>query len=120
MGEHVKASPEFLDECAEDFSRTISFVREHFHEESFFNLQKDNSKYRKRLYPTVFDSLMIGTSIALKNGYIYDGVDLAARKLALLSNQEFKDCITQGTMQVANIRKRISMILEQIYNQALS
>lgn len=120
MGAHVKASQDFLNECAEDFSRTISFIREHFHEESFFNLQKDNSKYRKRLYPTVFDSLMIGTSIALKNGYSYDGGDLAARKFALLSNQEFKDCITQGTMQVANIRKRISMILEQIFNQSLS
>lgn len=119
MGNYVTASQEYLQECADDFNRTISFIREHFHEESFYNLQKDNSKYRKRLYPTVFDSLMIGTSIALKNGYQYDGKDLAASKMALLSNQEFKDCITQGTMQVVNIRKRISMILENIYNMPL-
>ena len=75
MGAHIKASPDFLKSCSDDFNRTVSFIKDHFHEESFYNLQKDNSKYRKKLYPTVFDSLMIATSIALKRGYVYKGED---------------------------------------------
>lgn len=119
MGAHIKASSDFLKSCSDDFNRTVSFIKDHFHEESFYNLQKDNSKYRKKLYPTVFDSLMIATSIALKRGYVYKGEDLAERKYSLLSQQEFKDCITQGTMQVENIKKRISMVLEQIFEMPL-
>ena len=119
MGQRIHCEENLLNELEENFIRVISFIKLHFGEESFFNLQKDNTKYRRRLYPTIYDSLMVGTSIALKRGFQGQGKNLKRKKFNLLTNQDYRESITQGTMQVANIRKRISMVLQYIYDMTL-
>lgn len=120
MGRYQKASKEFIEEKAEEFSQVIDFIADHFGEEAFFNLQSDLTKIRRRLYPTVFDSLMIGTYIALKKGVSSEIIpDLPKRRLELLRNEDYRVSITQGTMQVINIRRRIEKVLQIVYNQTL-
>lgn len=119
MGMYVHANEQLLVSLTNNFNDVISFIKSNFGETAFFNLQNDFSKYRRRLYPTVYDSLMIATSIALGRGYHCEGASLEEKKLNLLKNDEYREAITQGTMQVVNIHKRISMVLSSIYNMDL-
>ena len=88
-------------------------------EEAFFNLQNDLTKIRRRLYPTVFDSIMIATSIALNRGYVYNGENLKEKRMNLLKDAMYRDSISQGTMKVDNIRTRISLALQILYGMEL-
>lgn len=105
--------------CKEEFVKVIDFIFQHFGAEAFFNLQNDLQKLRKRLYPTVYDSLMIATSIALSRGYIDENDNLKQKRLNLLRNESYRQSITQGTMRVENIQNRISMALLYIYGMEL-
>lgn len=119
MATHIEDSI-YLSKAKENFEKVIGFVYDNFGEEAFYNLQKDLVKIRKRLYPTVYDSLMIATSIALRRGYsLDDGVKLSDKRMELLRNEQYRESITQGTMQVEHIRTRISLALSVIYGMEL-
>lgn len=118
MAQNVKDS-NHVHELREDFKKVIEFIYENFGEEAFFNLQNDLQKMRKRLYPTVYDSLMIATSIALRNGYTVGQEDLREKRLKLLKDEEYRESITQGTMQTGHINTRISKALSIVYGMEL-
>ena len=67
------------------------------------------------MYPTVYDSLMIATSIALSKGFNPTGIDLKARRMAMLKDESYRESITQGTMTVEHIQTRIRRALEIVY-----
>lgn len=115
MSDHQNASESFVNSLSNDFEQVIDYIYNHFGEDAFFNLQKDLTKLRRRLYPTVYDSLMISTYIAIQRGAAPDGL-LENRRLCLLRDEEYRESITQGTMQVVNIKKRISKALKLIYD----
>ena len=118
MAQNIKDS-DHVHELGEDFNKVIEFIYENFGEEAFFNLQNDLQKMRKRLYPTVYDSLMIATSIALRNGYTVGQNDLREKRLQLLRDEEYRESITQGTMQTGHINTRISKALSIVYGMEL-
>lgn len=118
MAKNIKDSPSVC-ELGEDFKKVIEFIYENFGEEAFFNLQNDLQKMRRRLYPTVYDSLMVATSIALKRGFTVGQEDLRVKRLQLLRDEEYRESITQGTMQVDHINTRISKALSIIYGMEL-
>lgn len=118
MAQNIKES-DHVHELGEDFKTVIEFIYENFGEEAFFNLQNDLQKMRKRLYPTVYDSLMIATSIALKRGYNVGQDELREKRLQLLKNEEYRESITQGTMQASHINTRISKALSIVYGMEL-
>ena len=117
MASNCKDSESLNQRCA-DFALVIDFIYDNFGEEAFFNLQKNLQKIRRRLYPTVYDSLMIATSIALSRGFEKKD-DLAKLRMNLLKDEEYRESITQGTMQVDHIRKRIQKALSIIYGMEL-
>lgn len=119
MQTHMNSSAEFIQDKESEFNAVIDFIFSNLKEEAFFNLQNDLTKIRRRLYPTVFDSIMIATSIALKRGYINTGEDLQAKRLMLLKDATFRESITQGTMKIDNIRTRISCALRFLYGMEL-
>lgn len=84
-----------------------------------FQSSKRFYEVSKKMYATIFDSLMIGTSIALERGFIGTNENLNSKKELLLRNQEYRDCITSGTMQAVNIHKRIKLVLSEIYGMEL-
>lgn len=110
-----RSESDYLDRICDDFVNTIEFIYKYFGEEAFYNLQNDLQKIRKRLYPTVYDSLMIATSIALSKGFNPVGIDLKARRMAMLKDESYRESITQGTMTVEHIQTRIRRALEIVY-----
>lgn len=119
MSRNTKMQKDDIENHRNLFCDAISFIRVRFGEEAFYNLQNDLSKYRRKLYPTVFDSLMIATSIALQRGYSNEEDNLKERKIELLRDPHYRESITQGTMQTSNILNRISMTLHKIYDMNL-
>ena len=110
-----RSESDYLETVCTDFVRTIDFIYRNFGEEAFYNLQNDLKKIRKRLYPTVYDSLMIATSIALSKGFNPEGIDLKERRMAMLRDESYRESITQGTMTVEHIRTRIQRALKIVY-----
>lgn len=119
MADRTQLDKAAADELRSTFTATMQFIRRSFGLDAFFNLQNDFSKLRKRLYPTVFDSLTVATAIALRNGFATNGGSLEAKRLSLLQLPDYRDSITQGTMKVENIRRRIEMALRHIYDMEL-
>lgn len=110
-----RSESDYLDRICDDFVNTIEFIYKNFGEGAFYNLQNDLQKIRNRLYPTVYDSLMIATSIALSKGFNPTGIDLKARRMAMLKDESYRESITQGTMTVEHIQTRIRRALEIVY-----
>lgn len=104
-----------LSSHKEKFERTIDFIYKYFGENAFFNVQSsDLTTIRKRFYPTIFDSLMIGTFLALKKDYLPYG-ELETLRFQLLKDDFYRQCITQGTMKIEHINGRIRKVLEMIF-----
>ncbi len=117
MCKYQKSDSSFIDIKAKEFNHVIDFIFNNFGQEAFFNLQNDLEKIRRRLYPTVYDSLMIGTHIALQRGINPKTLNsLKDRRLILLKDEEYRESITQGTMLIANIHRRIEKVLHIIYD----
>ncbi|MBE6324109.1 MAG: DUF262 domain-containing protein [Bacteroidales bacterium] len=118
MNKYRKADDAFIDTCTSDFETTIDFIYSHFGISAFYNLQNDLEHLRNKFYPTVFDSLMIATKIALNNGYEHEG-SLEQKRLELLRDPDYRESITQGTMQIEHIKTRVNKALEVIYGMNL-
>jgi hypothetical protein len=116
MGARANNDPAKVMEFSSDFTRSISTVRNQFGENAFFNVQSnDLTTIRKRFYPTVYDSIMIATSIALARG-CDTSMSNETNRLALLRDEKFREYSTQGTMQVEHINGRIELALKYLYN----
>lgn len=117
MCDNLSADEPFLANRRKDFESVIDFIYDNFGEEAFFNLQNDLEKMRRRLYPTVLDSIMVATFIALAQDYkVEAGVDMKQRRMDLLRDADYRNSITQGTMRVDNIKMRISKALSILYH----
>ena len=116
MQTNVKADDQYIEDKRQEFVNVITFINEHLGEEAFFNYQNDLDKIRKRLYPTIYDSIMIATSIALRRNpeMVYE--DLKDRRVRLVKDPEYRKSITNGTMQIENIRNRIAVALKTLYD----
>ncbi len=106
-----------INTLSDSFKNTISFISDNIGENAFFNIVSNNpEKIRKRFYPTIFDSITIATTIALKKlGSNIPTDNLEDKRLALLQDDKYKTHITQGTMKIENIHGRIAMVLENFY-----
>ncbi|MEI8635062.1 DUF262 domain-containing protein [Vibrio sp. PP-XX7] len=68
MGNAQNNTDQKVASLKETFARTISFIRNNIGDDAFHNIGSgDREKIRKRFYPTIFDSIMVGTTIALEN-----------------------------------------------------
>lgn len=119
MADYVDADENFIELKENDFKRVIGFVFDTMGTEAFFNLRSDFSVLRKKFYPTVFDSIMIATKIALDRGY--SSMDnLVEKRINLLKDSSYRESITQGTMVYENIRNRVEKALNYLFDMSLS
>jgi uncharacterized protein with ParB-like and HNH nuclease domain len=115
MGAKENNDPKNVVKLQGEFTKTIAVVKERFGENAFFNVQaNDLSTIRKRFYPTVYDSIMIATSIAIEKG-IDTGKVNESNRLELLKDEKFREYSTQGTMQIEHIKGRINLALKHLY-----
>jgi uncharacterized protein with ParB-like and HNH nuclease domain len=69
MGNKLNNTELKIEEFRNDFTETLSMIDSQFGDVAFYNVQtSDLTTIRRRFYPTIFDSVMIATSIAIKNG----------------------------------------------------
>lgn len=116
MGAKENNKPAVVLNFGNEFSNSILTVKNQFGENAFFNVQSnDLATIRKRFYPTVFDSIMIATAIALAKGADTSKAN-ETNRLALLRDEKFREYSTQGTMQIAHINGRIELALKYLYN----
>lgn len=117
MGNPENNSEDYISSAEEDFEKTIKFINDHIGSNAFYNFVSDDpSKIRRRFYPTIFDSVAIATSIALKRaGNSINTINLEERRLELLQNTDYRKYISEGTMQAESIQGRIGLALETLY-----
>jgi uncharacterized protein with ParB-like and HNH nuclease domain len=119
MGAKANNSPDHVSNFENDFNSTIESIFQQFGDVAFYNVQaSDLTTLRRRFYPTVFDAIMIATSIALS-----EGVDITQTyeqsRLDLLRDENFRKYSTQGTMQIEHIKGRVERALKILYNLEL-
>lgn len=117
MGSAENNRDEKVAYLKDTFNRTISFIRNNIGDNAFHNIVSgDPDKIRKRFYPTIFDSIMVGTTIALE--YFGDDIptaNLEEKRLELLQIEEYRKFSSEGTMQADSIHGRIAHVLEVMY-----
>ncbi len=101
----------------EKFNHVINFIFEYIGENAFYNITGgDETKIRKRFYPTIFDSLCPAVSMALeKLGDNIPTENLEEKRLNLLQNEDYKKFTTEGTMQISHIQGRIDLTLQYLF-----
>lgn len=117
MGSASNNTEEAINHQREVFRSTIRFIREHIGDSAFFNIVAgEPGKIRKRFYPTIFDSLMVATAIAIEElGTDIPTLNLEAKRLDVLQNEHFRKYTSEGTMQTDSIHGRVSLLLEGLY-----
>jgi hypothetical protein len=116
MGAKGNNEPQTVLAYSTEFTQSMLIVKNQFGDNAFFNVQSnDLTTIRKRFYPTVYDSIMIATSIALAKG-VDTSKATEENRLALLRDDKFREYSTQGTMQVEHINGRIELALKYLYN----
>lgn len=114
MRDRVMLSEEDKERLYGQFTNTIHFICTNLGEEAFFNLQNDLETLRRKLYPTIWDSIMVATTIALESGNMNHEC-LQERRLTLLKDEEYREYIAQGTMRKASIKGRVEKALLILY-----
>ena len=102
----------------DDFTNCLKLIRTYMGDEAFYNYQADLKTMRRKLYPTIFDSIMIATSVALTRGYV-GRESLVERRERLLRDESYRENITQGTMRKSAIRTRVALALKYLYDMEL-
>lgn len=118
MGSKKSQEDDVLKKREQKFIRVLNFIVENFGENAFFNIVSgDESKIRRRFYPTIFDSVCPAVSMALDifGEHKIPKDDLELKRLDLLKDNNYRKFISEGTMQLAHIRGRINLALYYLF-----
>ncbi len=116
MGKKANNVDERIEEFGKDFNSALDVIDTLYSDNAFYNVQSsDLTTIRKRFYPTIFDSIIIATSIAMKKRKI-ELKDNEESRLKLLRNSTYRKYCSEGTMQTEHIKGRINLALKHLYN----
>ena len=115
MGNILNNNENKIWQFKQNFDLVLDAIEKQFGEIAFYNIQTTDLKtIRRRFYPTIFDSIMIATSIAIAKGIsISDNNEVA--RLELLRDVNFRKYCSEGTMQIEHIKGRINLALKYLY-----
>ena len=115
MGKKINNTENKINNFSIDFNECLQIVYDQFGENSFYNVQlSDLTTIRKRFYPTIFDSIMIATSIAKKMHINITSTE--QNRILLLRDPEYRRFCSEGTMLIEHINGRINCALKHLYN----
>lgn len=116
---------QFMDKTIDDaeciamknrFTDTIRYVHRNLGRTAFHNIsQSGSSKSVSTFSPTVFDSVMIATFLAMLRGNLADSRDLETKRVDKLKDPSYQKLLYQETMRTPNIRDRIFQMLSALY-----
>lgn len=117
MGSENSQNLDIINERREKFEYVMNFIMEYIGENAFYNITAgDDTKIRKRFYPTIFDSIC--PAVAIAHRHFGDDIpkdNLEQKRLALLKDEEYKTFISEGTMQISHIHGRINKALNYLF-----
>ena len=115
MGDDQSKDSTILEQRKEIFLKAVDVVLENFGEDAFQNLSKtDPTKSAGKFNPTIFDSVMIATALAIKEDRAKQK-DLKNKRNILLENKEYQELVRFRTTNEDRIAKRISLALKTLY-----
>lgn len=97
-------------ELTDKFKNTIKFVHDNFGENAFKNISVEG-KIINKIHPTVFDSIMIASYLAL----VSQKTSILANRSDLFKDEDFKEAISIRTTNVDSIKNRISIVCDTIF-----
>lgn len=97
---------ESIQRMEKEFIDVIDLIYENLGINAFHNIATKEDIYIERFHPTIYDSIMIATSKALKNNI--DPIKLEEKKRKLLANKDYKKFISERTTNVDHIKGRIN------------
>lgn len=117
MGKKSSQTDDIIEARRENFNFTMDFIHQYIGENAFYNIVTgEDTKIRRRFYPTIFDSICLAVSFANKKlGDKIPTEGLETKRLALLKDSEFKKYSSEGTMQIAHIHGRINKALNYLF-----
>ena len=117
MGASSSQSQQTVEERRDKFNFVMKFIIENIGENAFYNITGgDDTKIRKRFYPTIFDAICPAVAIAYRHfGNSIPTENLEAKRIELLKDVEFKKYISEGTMQISHIHGRINKALNYLF-----
>jgi hypothetical protein len=114
-----KNKDQFTPKLKERFIACIDYAYEHFGVGAFHNISpSEESKLVAKFSPTVFDSVLIAIDLAQRRGdtsQLKDGLE--GRRLEKLKDPAFQKLLSQETMRVPNIRKRVSEMFNALFGE---
>lgn len=117
MGSENSQNLAIINERREKFDYVMNFIMEFIGENAFYNITAgDDTKIRKRFYPTIFDSIC--PAVAIAHRHFGDNIpkdNLEQKRLALLKDEEYRTFISEGTMQISHIHGRINKALNYLF-----
>lgn len=117
MGKEKNNSSEMIEIFRKQFTKTTEKVFQILGTDAFFNIsQTHQEKIVKKFNPTIFDSIMIGTLLAIEHKYKFNQTDYKNKRLDLLANNDYQNVISTRTTNVENINKRISLVMKYLFN----
>tara|TARA_R110002033_G_scaffold57656_1_gene106834 strand:- start:572 stop:1705 length:1134 start_codon:yes stop_codon:yes gene_type:complete len=118
MGSENSQTPEIIEYRREKFNATMAFINNNIGENAFYNITGgDETKIRKRFYPTIFDSICPAVSIALERlGTDIPIENLESKRLQLLKDEDYRKFTSEGTMQISHIHGRINLALNYLFD----
>ena len=117
MGATSSQSNQIVEERRAKFNFVMHFIIENIGENAFYNITGgDDTKIRKRFYPTIFDAIC--PAVAIAHRHFGDNIpteNLEFNRLELLKDPEFRKYISEGTMQISHIHGRINKALNYLF-----
>ncbi len=99
-----------------EFTETVKFIHKNLGKTAFHNISLSGaSKTVATFSPTVFDSIMISTRLAIRQGRHTKAKDLQSKRIAKLQDPAYQKLLYQETMRIPNIRQRINEMLDALY-----
>jgi hypothetical protein len=117
MGASSSQNPDIVEERKSKFNFVMQFIIENIGENAFYNITGgDDTKIRKRFYPTIFDAICPAVAIAYRHfGDDIPTDNLESKRLDLLKDPEFRKYTSEGTMQISHIHGRINKALNYLF-----
>ena len=99
-----------IGELRQKFIQTVDFVHDSFGDTAFHNLSpSDPSRFFNNLSSTVFDAIMIATwKVVAANYPVRQASEYQKQKILVLRNADYQKSLSQETMRITNIRKRVN------------
>jgi hypothetical protein len=117
MGSKNSQNDAVIAERRDKFNTVMNFISTNIGENSFYNITSgDETKIRKRFYPTIFDSICPAVAIALERlGSDIPTDNLEYKRIELLQNEDYRKFTSEGTMQISHIHGRINLALNYLF-----